>query len=105
MCVCVCVCVCIQSGLIKENGIRVIFKSFIISFKRHNNSFDVTILKDINNFSKRPIYSKPNTFGSYPNDYQGKVHICLNIKTELLFCLCFHHQSEACLYHQNEAKL
>ena len=48
----------IPPGLIKQNGVLIIFKVFILSFKRPNNSFDLIILKGINNFSKRPIYSK-----------------------------------------------
>ena len=38
-------------------------------------SFDITIWKDMNDFSKRAIYGKLSTFGSYPNHYEGKVYI------------------------------
>ena len=52
-----------------------LFSSFFLSFKRPIITFDRTILKIINNFSKRAIYGKPSTFGSYPNHYQGKVYL------------------------------
>ena len=42
--------------------------------------FDLTILKGINNFSKRAIYDKLYIYVSYPKHYQGKVYMSFMIK-------------------------
>ena len=52
--------------------------SFLIfSFKHPNISFDIMVLKGINDFSERAIYSKPGTFNLYLNHYQGRVYMYL----------------------------
>ena len=44
--------------------------------------FNVTIVKSINIFWKGANYSKPRTFDSYQNHYQGNVYVYFLIKTD-----------------------
>ena len=77
VCVCVCVCVCVFK-LVWLNKIKsllfwrlkIFLSSLLVSF-----SFDVTILPSIKGFSKRTIYDKSCTFGSYPNSYQDRMYM------------------------------